>query len=544
MIWRLSQPAPSGTLIARIFLELIDVKVSFRTLQSEIEEHPDYPSLLSISDVFTKFHVDNITANFTPENIRNVPAPFITQLKGKSIDITYFTVIRAVKGQFAEFFDPEKRKWSILSLDELQERSAGVVLLAEGNENSGEKDYAVKSRAEKISKYGLIAIPFIVTFLYLSLLLSYFLKTQWAAIPFAFFSVLSFIGVGSGVLLTWYEIDHYNPVIQQICKAGKNINCNAILQSDAARIGGISWSAIGLSYFIGTFTLLLYFILVGSNIMSIVSWMSLFAVPYIFYSIYYQWKVAKQWCMLCLLVQGVLLFQAIVVIASSWLSDYSVTNLTSVDIIVTIVSYLLPFFFFISGVPVIKKAKEGKSIRRDFNRLKYDPIIFNALLKKQRPVVGDTSGLGIRLGDPNAKIRILKVCNPYCGPCGRAHIHMEDLLKNNPDVQIQIIFTASTDETDYKRLPVRHFLSISNNNNEGKLRSALDDWYLVDDKSYENFTKMNPPQDDFSIYDNQVAEMKKWCDENEILHTPTIFVNNHELPESYGASDLQKFFTD
>ncbi|HEY2722735.1 MAG TPA: hypothetical protein VGI82_13465 [Chitinophagaceae bacterium] len=38
-----------------------------------------------------------------------------------------------------------------------------------------------------------------------------------------------------------------------------------------------------------------------------ISWLNIFALPYTLFSVYYQWKVAKQWCILCLAVQGLLL---------------------------------------------------------------------------------------------------------------------------------------------------------------------------------------------------------------------------------------------
>jgi protein-disulfide isomerase len=99
-------------------------------------------------------------------------------------------------------------------------------------------------------------------------------------------------------------------------------------------------------------------------------------------------------------------------------------------------------------------------------RLRHNPQIFNALLAKQKVVTESTEGLGIILGNPNATNKIIKVCNPYCGPCARAHIPMEELLNNNPDVQIQIIFTATNKEGDVRASPVRHLLDIYENNSQ------------------------------------------------------------------------------
>ncbi len=32
--------------------------------------------------------------------------------------------------------------------------------------------------------------------------------------------------------------------------------------------------------------------------------------------------------------------------------------------------------------------------------------------------------------------------------------------------------------------------------------------------------------------------MRNWCDAEHITHTPTIFINGHELPKEYSIDDL------
>lgn len=36
--------------------------------------------------------------------------------------------------------------------------------------------------------------------------------------------------------------------------------------------------------------------------------------------------------------------------------------------------------------------------------------------------------------------------------------------------------------------------------------------------------------------------MKKWCDEANIAHTPTIFMNGKLLPEKYRIEELKNIF--
>lgn len=112
-------------------------------------------------------------------------------------------------------------------------------------------------------------------------------------------------------------------------------------------------------------------------------------------------------------------------------------------------------------------------IIKERERLKHDLQVFNALLEKQKAVTENPEGLGLLLGNPHATQRIIKVCNPYCGPCAKAHPELEALLHNNEDVQVQIIFTATNDEKDFKASPVKHLLAIARKGDHELLKKSF-----------------------------------------------------------------------
>ncbi len=99
--------------------------------------------------------------------------------------------------------------------------------------------------------------------------------------------------------------------------------------------------------------------------------------------------------------------------------------------------------------------------------LKFNDQVFWSLLKTQSSIVDHSaSELGITIGNPNAKHTIIKVCNPYCGPCATAHPELEKIIKQNQEVKAQIIFTASNQEDERGAKPVRHLLAIAEMDNE------------------------------------------------------------------------------
>lgn len=150
--------------------------------------------------------------------------------------------------------------------------------------------------------------------------------------------------------------------------------------------------------------------------------------------------------------------------------------------------------------------------------------------------------MGIVVGNPNAQNEIIKVCNPYCGPCAKAHPELEQILKQNADVKVRIIFTASGEEDDLKTAPVQHLLAIQEKYGMDVVNQALDDWYLADKKDYETFAQKYPMNGELIQQKEKIYAMRDWCDAMKIRATPTIFINGAELPDIYRISELKNFY--
>jgi protein-disulfide isomerase len=208
-----------------------------------------------------------------------------------------------------------------------------------------------------------------------------------------------------------------------------------------------------------------------------------------------------------------------------------------------VTAFAVPFITIIILMPALQKAKENKRIKNELQRLKHNPQIFEALLAKQKTINVLNNDIGITLGNQNAKYKLIKVCNPYCGPCAKAHAPMEELLENNSDVQVQIIFTATNEDSDRTALPVKHLMAIAEKNNKDIIKHALDDWYLADKKDYEVFAAKYPMNGELQRQGSKIEAMNNWCNEIGISFTPTFFVNGYELPEIYDVTDLKYFLS-
>ncbi len=201
------------------------------------------------------------------------------------------------------------------------------------------------------------------------------------------------------------------------------------------------------------------------------------------------------------------------------------------------------FFFVCHILPVLKQAAESRGYQKRWKRLQFNPDVFQALLLKTNKIETPVEDLGIRIGSPNASVEIIKVCNPYCGPCSKAHPEIETIVRNNQDICVRIIFTTYRNTNSNSAAPIRHLLSIKEKYGAEKLKIALDDWYLSPVKDYESFAKKYPIDiEKLEEQQHKVVAMTDWYNEMKIGGTPTFFINGYLLPESYDIKDLKNFF--
>lgn len=117
-------------------------------------------------------------------------------------------------------------------------------------------------------------------------------------------------GLFVSVLLSGHSLDKNNPFIEKLCaaKAHINSNCSEVLKLKAVYLFGLfAWSGLGLIYFLTLFV----FLLLSSEQSGLfmVSVVSILPLSYAIYSIYFQWRIVKGWCRLCLITQAILLVE-------------------------------------------------------------------------------------------------------------------------------------------------------------------------------------------------------------------------------------------
>ncbi|WP_262890689.1 thioredoxin domain-containing protein [Gelidibacter maritimus] len=315
----------------------------------------------------------------------------------------------------------------------------------------------------------------------------------------------------------------------------KKINCNVVLDSKQATLfnGTISLSLLGFSYFFGTLS---YLVISGFSFaaFSVLGLLSYITLPIILTSIYYQ-AVLKQWCKFCIIIQAVLIGEIGIV----YFSGFNFMAIAPENLFLLLALFLIPILGWKLIKPMLDKEKESNVHKRALKKIKNNPNVLEGLLVKSRKIKTVTTGLGITLFNDTAKYHVIKVCNPYCGPCAKAHPILENLV-NAGKINLQVLFTVHANGEDVKAKPVSHFLAIDELGDRSRIRQALDDWYLAEKKDYETFATKYPMNGELEKQTTKIEAMRQWCDAENITLTPTIFINGYELPKEYSIEDLKE----
>ena len=520
--------------IAAHYAKLLSVRVTASTVARDIEENAYFPSLLSLSDTFDKYNVPNYAFRAEEGDLDQIPPPFIAYSLVPEVGKD-FVIVTAVNPSTVSFIYRQNRPQVVdrdLFMTDFQE----IVWTAQPGERSGEKDYSFRRRQEMLAwlrKAGLFVASLFVlsTVLYVS-------APVTALGSFLTVTGSKLLGLVATVCLLVLEMDKDNVFVKNLCGAGRHTNCGAVLTSKAARIAGFSWAEIGFFYFGAGFT---WLFLPGMEFSAKAPWLAnanVLAAPYIIYSIYYQWRVIRQWCLLCVTVQIILGAELFWSVAQYRMHpDIPVLSLSSLFLMTT--AALVPLILWFALKPVFRSAMEHRLYQSAYKRLQYNPDIFFTLLRQQERSPDGWDQLGIRLGAAQPSHVIVKVCNPYCGPCSKAHPQLEALLKKNQDVQVRILFSTGYRPGSKASETALHLLAIASEEREERTMQALDEWYLEKEKDHNRFASRYPvAEDQLRCRAGELEEMNKWCKKGGVTHTPTLFLDGYRLPENYGIEEL------
>jgi len=526
MLHLFKRKAQNVPAVVKFLLKELAVNISKSTIINTLEDHPDYPNLLSISESLSEWHIENQAYKIEKENYdpEDLLFPFVAHLNPNGG--SYILVHEINHDQVV--YSSEAIEKGVMNEAEFLTKWSGVALHATATKNSGEKDYQTNTLKDKFSM--LLTPLFLITAL-ATLFLS--IDTNAVNMGYAVLLTLKLVGVVVSILLLTHSIDANNPLIKNLCSLGKKNNCNAILKSDAAKVTTwLNWSEVGFFYFTGSFLSLLY---IPSSLL-LLAWLNIFTLPYTVYSLTYQYR-HKNWCVLCCTIQALLLGEFLVNLLTLNIFNTQLTT-SLVNLAMVLLAFTLPILIWALVKPYLLKAALAKPLKQQLKKFKYNSTLFKQALQNQPKYSISDEMMPLTLGNPNAETTITMVSNPFCGPCAKAHELLDDWLSYRDDIKLKIIFSTADSDDDEKTKVSRHISALALLKDTALVEKALNDWYSQSTKKYDQWALKYPVahHDDLP---EVTKKQKAWCELTEIKFTPTIFIDGYKLPEPYRLEDIK-----
>jgi glutaredoxin len=506
------------------YLEKEEILLDQPEFLFQIQSHPNYPSLLAISDTLSFFNIENVAARVQFSEIENMPNRFITLLNenfGKS-------QLSFIEKKGDSYFSTKDKKTIEISKTTLESRWNNIVLLAEKNET----EHTIK---KKKNQWQWVLHSFCITF-FITAISSFGGNFQAHS-----FFIFPTIGILFSVIALKDLFGAENKLINNFCNISTSTSCTTVVNSEKWRIFKlINFSDLSILFFTSQFLLFFISTLSGdlNAFFSIQKIISLISLPVILASLYYQGNVEKKWCPICLAIIGVMFFEMIYLI--SFQSEGFIISYKSL-ILFGLASSIMAMVWS-ALKKILTQQKELKEFQFKANRFQRNYEIFkNTLLTKKKIELPHSP---LILGNKESKTQITIITNPFCGYCKEVHEILDKILEKHYDsLQVKVIIKTDIKAQSVENKKVfRSLMSIYLKDGETQFRNALNHWFQI--KNANNWLQLFQKEDNPEKVEATYNSQNDWCTENDFNYTPAIFINGYEYPEAYERANLEFFINE
>ena len=504
--------------ILSFFLTLLKVKYT-SVLKKNCWKLPFMDTLYGYSSLLKRYKVDNLVIDMAEQktDLVSCQLPAIVPF-GEG-----FVIVYQISESVVSYWEEGKRRSS--SLDDFLQKWSGVILLAEKTDFSVEPDYKRHLMSQFMERGCLLLILASICFCICAIIV----KNTPYSIAVLSSLVLNMAGAYVSFLLYQKDFRLSRSYVDKICTFIKSGSCDDVINSAEAKLFGIiSWSQIGLGYFLSNILLLLAFPLYYIFFFCL----SILALPYSFGSIWCQKVKLKRWCVLCLVVQALLW---VIFLHNLFFHDKLVfpTDIWSWPVLFMI--YSVPFSLLFLYSLSRNEDKGEKEFYQRLLKLKYNEDIFGYVLHRSDKYLDYKEASSILIGNKNAKIVISFITNLYCVPCAYMHSRIKALEGElESDVCIQYIFFSPTEEIEKY---TKRMINLYRKEGESGFLYGLDCWFKNDKTKIDNEIESISNNFEYDLEDEYMKH-KSFIDKHDIHSTPTILINGCVLPDLYKVEDL------
>lgn len=509
--------APELWQLTQNWLSLLGIKLNTKFCKEEISTHSDYPSITAVTDFLDAGNMQYNAVQADASYIHEFNYPLIAHIKESGNE--YMHIIANENA-----WDTQK---------EITQYWSGIVLYPGKNATwANEENTQVTKMALQKNIFAAIGICIGLTlFLWAAL--------NSSSVLWNVFGLLSLIGLIVAFFILAAELGFQNKIVKQVCGAVSAGGCETVLQSKQAKsIFGFTPADAGLIYFATQFVAFLFvpFYPAFANVMYC---LALTGIAVAGWSIYTQAIIIKKYCALCLALVSILILQFGISLAT-----VSFVELTLIPFMAYAAALLLMAAILFPIKQLLKNNTKLQQKAAELRKWKTDAAIFEELISKEQEVNTNIWENDLVLGNPSAPILITVACNPYCGPCAKAHELLDTLLAQHPqEVAVQVrLFCNPAEPTEMRTLATTALLKKAASINDNKqLQVMLSDWFHLMDLNKWS-TIWNPNEN--IIVKTELEAHHNWSQQSNIRFTPTFFINGKALPIKYNIDDFQKILPD
>ncbi|MFD2919825.1 vitamin K epoxide reductase family protein [Terrimonas rubra] len=495
------------------WLKTLGLRIDKSFVEREITTHPDYPAIVSVADFLDSYDFSYQAVTADRENFNEMQYPLLAHVKEPDGN-AYLTIVSKTEEWYRH--------------TDLLLNWSGIVLFPEKKENW--KNIVNNINYDQYRE-SIVLLLFIV--------LTSYSTYRMPVLNYAIFCLLSL----GGIVISWLtfktELGYQNQIVKQVCNSlGSAGSCDNVMKSPQAKgIWNITPSVAGLGWFVTQWVLLMLAAYLSNfDIFYSVYFVSLIGIAVSGWSIYIQKIVLRQWCALCMGIVAVLILQAAISFSGLFAQLNTITIFQS-----SLAIYLFVFMVIVLLViqpikKMLESCNQNKRLSIELRRWKTDTKVFTGLLEQNAEADCTTWEDEILIGNLSASIKILIICNPYCGPCAKAHRKLDALIDRYPDdINMSVRFAVHSNSDNPATNAVRMLLQ-AHKQKRFNDKDILNDWFdrMIEEKIWiEKYIC----EDKFEN-DELLLKHEQWSNAVNISFTPTIFINGRQMPKQYTVDEL------
>ncbi|PIB38982.1 thioredoxin domain-containing protein [Maribacter sp. 4G9] len=520
--------------IANDFLNSAGVSVSINYLRERLESHPQYPALISLTDILDEFQIENTAIRIQQKE------------KWKELETPFLAHVVFADGRTD--FELISRQKDVGSVECFLGRWTGIALTLGANKKIKHEQHNEQYKKEKSSRIVKRSIISLTTLLFVIKQMIFF-----NPVVFTHF-MLSIIGLGISCAIIARSMGLKSNIAELFCKIEES-GCNKVLNSRLGRFAGNIGLGDITAIFFGSQMIYMTFSTHFETSQNLILLSSIQAFAFVFtpVSLIYQWRL-KSWCRLCLTIVAIIWAQSANFIWHLFiLESYSLEKIHQP--LETYLLFAISIFFasfWIIVKPLIIKERENLPQKIRIRKWRQDPGWFHALLPLHKRIDDTIWDKEIFYGNPKGLLQIIIVSNPYCEYCATAHSELDAILKKHPeDIGVRIRFTLKSYTpsnenykavfeilNSYEQLVWKRKLD----HESESMRRIISDWYEHPDLSVWKYHTHH--YQNHNIIDGLIKKSIAWARAMEVHQTPAFFINGHEMPNPHTFRDLFLFISD